>query len=200
MLDQEFWEARYAEEQTGWDLGAVSPPLQAYFEGLQDRSQRILIPGCGRAYEAEYLWQQGFEQVHVLDWSERALADFARRVPGFPRAHLHAGDFFAHQGPYDLVVEQTFFCALDPALRARYVQKMHELLAPGGRLVGLLFNDPLNDDRPPFGGNESEYRALFSGAFILEQLQTAPDSIAPRAGRELFLVARKADLSDGMEP
>jgi len=198
MLDQEFWEARYAEEQTGWDLGSISPPLKAYFEGLRDRSQRILIPGCGRAYEAEYLWQQGFEQVHVLDWSERALTDFARRVPGFPTAHLHAGDFFAHQGPYDLVVEQTFFCALDPALRPRYVQKMHELLAPGGRLVGLLFNDPLNDDRPPFGGNEAEYRALITGTFALEQLQTAPNSIAPRAGREFFLVARKADLSDGL--
>jgi SAM-dependent methyltransferase len=199
MLDQQFWEARYAEERTGWDLGAVSPPLQAYFEELQDRSQRILIPGCGRAYEAEYLWKQGFEQVHVLDWSERALADFARRVPGFPQAHLHAGDFFGHAGPYDLVVEQTFFCALDPALRVRYVQKMRELLAPGGRLVGLLFNDPLNDDRPPFGGSEAEYRALFSGPFLLEQLHTAVNSIAPRAGRELFLVARKADLSDGME-
>lgn len=53
----------------------------------------------------------------------------------------------------------------------------------------------LNDDRPPFGGNEAEYRALFARHFHLEKLETAPDSIAPRAGRELFLMARKADLS-----
>jgi len=195
MLNKEFWEERYALGQTGWDLGEISLPLRNFFEGLEVGNQRILIPGCGRAYEAEFLWRLGFEQVHVLDWSERALADFSQRVPGFPAAHLHAGDFFTHSGPYDLVIEQTFFCALDPVFRSRYVQKMHELLRPSGLLVGLLFNDPLNADRPPFGGSETEYRALFSRYFHLEKLETAPDSIAPRAERELFLMARKADLS-----
>jgi hypothetical protein len=129
--------------------------------------------------------------VHVLDWSPSALEALQERCPDFPAAQLIAGDFFEHQGVYDLVVEQTFFCAIDPALRARYAEKVHSLLAPGGLLAGLLFDDALNTDKPPFGGSEAEYRGLFEPLFDLERLHTAPDSIQPRVGRELFIVARK---------
>ncbi|MCB0780847.1 MAG: SAM-dependent methyltransferase, partial [Flavobacteriales bacterium] len=51
-LDRDFWQQRYADGTTGWDLGAVSPPLKAYFDQLTDKDLRILIPGGGRSYEA----------------------------------------------------------------------------------------------------------------------------------------------------
>ena len=63
-----------------------------------------------------------------------------------------------------VILEQTFFCALDPALRDRYVAHMEQLLAPGGKLVGVLFNDTLNADRPPFGGSQGGVRASFPPA------------------------------------
>ena len=34
---------------------------------------------------------------------------------------------------------------------------MHMLLNEGKSIVGLLFNVPLNQDHPPFGGNKEEY-------------------------------------------
>lgn len=75
-------------------------------------------------------------------------------MPHFPKENLICDDFFNHQNQYDLIVEQTFFCALDPKLRNNYIKKIHELLKPKGKLVGLLFNIPLNTTHPPFGGNE----------------------------------------------
>lgn len=39
-----------------------------------------------------------------------------------------------------VLMEQTFFCAINPSLRKDYVAKMHELLAPNGKLVGVLFD------------------------------------------------------------
>ena len=193
-LNQEFWDERYKKHETGWDLGEISRPLQAYFDGLENQQLRILIPGCGRGYEAEYLWRKGFEHVHVLDWSHLALADFQTRVPDFPSKNLHVGDFFSHQGEYELMVEQTFFCALDPVLRQDYARHVHGLIKPGGHLMGLLFNDPLNDDRHPFGGNQAEYQALLEPYFRIIHLDEAYNSITPRAGRELFLLAEKPEL------
>ena len=191
-LNADFWNERYTTGDTRWDLGAVSTPLEAYFDQLTDKGLEIMIPGGGRSYEAEYLHRLGFGHVHVVDLTGAPFADLLERCPDFPKDHLHVADFFIHAGRYDRIIEQTFFCALDPKLRPRYVERMHELLAPGGKLVGVLFNDPLNTDHPPFGGNAAEYRSLFSRQFPALSLEPCYNSIAPRAGRELWLEAVRA--------
>jgi len=56
-----YWENRYQNQQTGWDIGEISSPLKAYIDQLEDKSIKILIPGAGNAYEAEYLFLNGFK-------------------------------------------------------------------------------------------------------------------------------------------
>jgi SAM-dependent methyltransferase len=158
---------------------------------ITDKSLRILIPGAGNAWEAEYAWKQGFSRVEVVDIAPEAIAAFRSRVPDFPEAQLHLLDFFELDKQYDLVIEQTFFCALDPALRKRYAEKMHEILMPGGKLVGVMFDEPMNPDRPPFGGNTEEYIELFSSYFQEVNISPCYNSIQPRAGREAFVKIRK---------
>lgn len=186
-----FWKERYATGDTGWDLGAVSTPLKAYFDQLTNKDLRILIPGGGRSYEAEYLHRQGFGNVFALDHVAAPFEDLLRSCPGFPQEHLIVSDFFQHEGQYDRIIEQTFFCALDPKLRRQYVGRMHKLLVPGGILAGVLFDDPLNTDHPPYGGNAEEYRQLFGHGFQDLMLTPCHNSIAPRSGRELWLRAAK---------
>ncbi|HQV39367.1 MAG: SAM-dependent methyltransferase [Flavobacteriales bacterium] len=187
----DFWKERYATGDTRWDLGMVSTPLKAYFDQLTNKDLRILIPGGGRSYEAEYLHRSGFRNVFVLDLADAPLADLVRRCPDFPREHLIVGDFFHHQGQYDRIIEQTFFCALHPRFRTSYVDRMHELLVPGGMLTGVLFDDPMDTDHPPYGGDAGEYRQVFGHKF--EELTLAPchNSVEPRAGREVWLRAVK---------
>lgn len=190
-LSKEFWDERYQMSATGWNVGQITQPLKDYVDQLEDNSLRILIPGCGNSYEAEYLHQLGFGNVHVIDISELPLINFQQRVPSFPSAHLHFEDFFQHQGAYDLILEQTFFCAIDPALRDDYVRKMAELLVPGGKLVGVLF-DKVPNDPPPYGGDEAEYRARFEPHFAAVKIERCYNSIAPRMDRELFILVQKA--------
>jgi methyl halide transferase len=186
-LDADFWSGRYQQGQTGWDAGSVTTPLKTYFDQLTDTSLKILIPGGGNSHEAEYLFSRGFNNVWVIDLSPLPLANLAARLPGFPSNQLVEGDFFAHAGQYDLIVEQTFFCAIDPALRSRYARKMCELLKPGGKLVGVLFDDDLNSDQPPFGGHAPEYQTYFEPYFQFLVFEPCYNSIKPRAGRELFI-------------
>jgi len=186
-LSAQFWNDRYRAGLTQWDLGEASPPLKAYFDQLSDKNMRILIPGAGNAYEAEYLHQQGFTNVFVVDMAPEALQNIAKRVPSFPEEHLVESNFFDHIGSYGLIVEQTFFCALHPSFREQYVAHMHQLLQPKGKLVGLLFNAPLNNDKPPFGGDKATYQSLFEKQFEMSVIETAYNSVEPRAGRELFI-------------
>ncbi len=90
-----------------------------------------------------------------------------------------------------MILEQTFFCALDPILRENYVSKMHELLSEKGKIAGLLFNFPLTEAGPPFGGNSDEYKTIFSEKFTILQLEIAYNSIKPRANKELFFTFEK---------
>lgn len=186
-LNHSFWNDRYIHNQLGWDLGEPSKPLKSFLDSWKNKSSAVLIPGAGNAYEAEYAWNSGMEHVTVLDLSEEALKGFHKRVPDFPSNHLIQQDFFKHDGKYDLILEQTFFCALHPSLRADYVKKMADLLPSGGHLAGVLFNLPLNEDRPPFGGKESDYKPLFVEYFNLIAWEECQNSISARQGSEWFI-------------
>ena len=190
-LNKEYWNNRYVTNDFGWDAGEVTLPLKTYIEQLDNKDLTILIPGAGNAYEAEFLFNKGFKKVTVLDFAEAPLQNIKKRVPDFSLEQLIQQDFFEHQGQYDLILEQTFFCAIQPSLRQKYVQHMNQLLKPNGKLVGLLFNDVLNDDQPPFGGNKKEYEDLFSKEFHINIMEPCYNSIKPRQGRELFIMMQK---------
>jgi thiopurine S-methyltransferase len=193
-LAESFWTGRYDSERTGWDIGYVSTPLKAYIDQLRQRDLRVLIPGCGNAYEGFYLWARGFRRLSLIDLSERPVQGlrqaFEQAYGEGPRI-LH-GDFFEHTGTYDLILEQTFFCALPPEARPAYARKMHALLAPAGRLVGVLFNRRFEHEGPPFGGDADEYRTYFEGYFRFHAWAPCTHSIPPRQGMEWWMNLQKA--------
>ena len=182
-----YWEERWKNDQTGWDIGHPSPPITEYFDQITDKDARILIPGCGNAWEGQYLIEQGFKHVTLLDISASAVEHIKRHLPASAHDHIVLGDFFEWEDEVDYVVEQTFFCALHPSLRADYVKQAHRILVPGGKLVGVLFDRTFGHDHPPFGGSKEEYLPLFQSLFDLAHFEPCTNSIAPRAGTELFI-------------
>ena len=186
-LNKNFWDLRYQNNEIGWDIGYISTPLKKYIDQLTDKNIKILIPGGGNSYEAEYLHNLGFKNVFVVDISPTALTNLKNRVPDFPKNHFINIDFFKLNNSFDLILEQTFFCALTPKLRDNYVLKMNQILRPNGKLVGLLFNIPLNKDRPPFGGTKKEYLSYFKTYFKIEIMELSYNSISERTNNELFI-------------
>jgi thiopurine S-methyltransferase len=195
ILDESFWENRYKKNDIGWDIGYVSTPLKTYFDQLTNKELKILLPGGGNSYEAEYLYHSGFKNTHVIDLSETALSNLKVRVPDFPDSNLIHDNFFDLEAKFDLIIEQTFFCAIDPSLRHNYVAKTHELLLEKGKLVGLLFNVVLNVDHPPYGGSKEEYRSLFDTYFDLDIFDLSYNSIPERRSNELFIKFIKNPIS-----
>lgn len=187
QLNDNFWNERWLTNETQWDIGYPAPAIAEFVDSLPDKTIRILIPGCGNAYEAEYLHDHGFTNVFVVDYAGEALRRFAERVPSFPKHHLLQSDFFLlDAGKFDLIIEQTFFCAIDPSLREKYEEKMQEILNENGMLVGLLFTSVPNEQGPPFPGTVSEYEALFGKRFTIHKMEPCKNSIKPREGRELW--------------
>jgi SAM-dependent methyltransferase len=186
-LSELFWENKYKKNKIGWDLGEVSPPLKTYIDQLTNKDLKILIPGGGNSYEAEYLFNSGFNNTYVLDISKTALENIKKRVPKFPSSQLIHANFFDLNMTFDLVIEQTFFCAIDPNLRANYAVKIKNLLHEKGKLVGVLFDAKLNKDHPPFGGNIKEYTTYFESYFKMDVFTKCYNSFHNRQEMELFM-------------
>lgn len=186
-LDKNYWDNRWANAETGWDIGYASPAIVKYMEQFPDKDASILIPGCGNAYEAMSLVEMGFQHIVLLDISEQAVNKLRERFGAMPEVKLVCDDFFRHTGAYDLIIEQTFFCALDPSLRPAYVRKANSLLKEGGQLIGLLFNRDFEAAGPPFGGHKEEYLNLFMPHFHIHKMEPCYNSIPPRASFELFV-------------
>lgn len=189
-MDKKYWENRYQKQETGWDAGAITTPLKEYIDQLKNKELKILIPGAGNGYEFDYLVTNGFKNVTVIDIAEQPIINLKKRNPKFIENFIQA-DFFDLSEKFDLIVEQTFFCALNPELRHDYVTKMHSILNENGKMAGLLFDFPLTEVGPPFGGSKEEYLSLFSDTFIIKKLEKAYNSIKPRKDKELFFIFEK---------
>ena len=189
-LNQEYWDTQYKVKATGWDIGSVSGPIKTIVDALENKNSSILIPGCGNSYEAEYLLKQGFTNVTVIDIAPTLVAAISEKFADNENIKVVLGDFFKLEGKYDLIIEQTFFCALPPTMRQKYVWKMHQLLAENGKIEGLLFNRDF-DVSPPFGGNKAEYEQLFAASFDLVKLELCQNSIEKRTNTELVIDFQK---------
>lgn len=190
-MNSMYWSERYQNSDTSWNAKQITTPIKDYIDQLDDKCVRILIPGVGHGHELVYLHEQGFEDVTAVDIAPEPLMYIKNRLVDFPEEKLIQGDFFELTGQFDLILEQTFFCALDPSLRERYVRKVAELLSERGKLVGLLFDFPLEQNTPPFGGSQIEYERLFAKHLNIKKIERAYNSIKPRAGRELFIQIEK---------
>ncbi len=185
--EADFWDQRYQNKQTGWDAQQVTTPIKEYIDQVENKSLKILIPGCGNAHEAEYLLAKGFQNITILDYAPTVVEELQKKYKDRKEIKVICQDFFQHTEQYDLVLEQTFFCALLPSQREDYVQQMRKIILPKGRLVGVLFNKDFGNDHPPYGGSLDEYQKIFKPYFQIQTMEKCYNSIPPRRDAEIFI-------------
>ena len=186
-FDQNYWETRWQKNETAWDIGHPSPAIKEYLDQYPDKNVAILIPGCGNAYEAEYMIEQGFTNITLIDISPEAVERVKLKFKEKKEVEILCVDFFTHQGKYDLIIEQTFFCAIPPARRTEYFKHSSELLNENGKITGVLFDKEFNQPFPPFGGNADVYKKLLAPYFTVKKMEKCYNSILPRANSEIFI-------------
>jgi SAM-dependent methyltransferase len=191
LLDQTYWNSRWKKEETGWDIGMPSPAITEYILQYTNNDAAILIPGCGNAHEADFLIENGFKNITLIDIAPEAVERIKKRFEGKTQVRILCEDFFKHNGEYDLIIEQTFFCAIHPSKRNEYAQKTASLLKNKGKIIGVLFDKNFEQQGPPFGGCSSEYKSIFNPYFEIKKIESCYNSIIPRKGCELFIIMIK---------
>ncbi|MGE3262457.1 MAG: methyltransferase domain-containing protein [Bacteriovoracia bacterium] len=196
-LSADAWNQFYQDANTPWDLSGPTPEFERLLEEKQiPLGAVVLVPGGGRGHDAIRYAQAGCE-VDLVDFAPQALQlslELAHKAAA--KVYAYRQDFFVlptlpyHRGRYDILLEYTFFCAIDPALRPRYVEAVAQLLKPGGLLVGLFFPLESEKEGPPFLVSREEVENLFRPYFELK-IEAPQRSVKPRAGREFLGLFRR---------
>jgi SAM-dependent methyltransferase len=175
--DPEFWTSRYLAGTTPWDFGGVPAALKSFL-ARSSAPGKVLIPGCGSGYEVQAFHAAGYD-VTAIDFSPAAVEQ-AKKVLGILAERIVLGDFFSYdfeQQRFDLIYERTFLCSMPPPRRRNYVNRVADLLLPGGRLIGLFLYDQSSLSGPPFPLTRTEGAQLFNSCFQLIRSEPVTDSL-----------------------
>jgi SAM-dependent methyltransferase len=193
-----FWEGRYREGNTRWDLGAPTPSFVALLESdAAPPPGTIAVVGCGRGHDVLYFARHGF-QATGFDFAPSAIAAgraaaAAASLDG--QARFEQTDIFdlpqRYPEAFDYVLERACFCAIDPQDRPRYVDVVRQILRPGGRLLAEFFvGGPGVEGGPPFPAESQALRHYFEPAFAVERMDT-PRLRGSRPGMDQFAILRR---------
>jgi len=159
-------------------------------------TRHALVPGCGIGHDARLLADQGCS-VHAIDISDTALERaILLHLSDQPSLNFEKADFLDKTNNlpdfhFDLLLEHTCFCAIDPSDRLRYTRAASRALKPGGLLLGIFFTDMENDDGPPYPSSHNEIQTLFSPFFDIVEVWKPSRTFPGREGEESMYLMRR---------
>ena len=201
----DFWDLRFNTGVIPWNAGGVPAEVTAFardFRRLRFPAQletdaarplrelRILIPGCGHAFEAACFAALG-GQVTALDFSAAAITKAREVLGNWPGELLHA-DFFAYEppSPPDLIYERAFLCALPRKCWRDYAGKTAALLPAGALLAGFFLYGE-EGKGPPFAAAPETVRDLLGPFFSCVEDRASLDPLPMFPGERWQVWRRK---------
>ncbi|MCC6137545.1 MAG: methyltransferase domain-containing protein [Bdellovibrionaceae bacterium] len=186
-----FWEERYTNTNTPWDLNGPHPAIEPILQQLKLQKSRVLNLGCGRGHDAHLLAKKG-HIVTAVDISPRAIQDAKTLYPKPPTLTFVEDDVFALKdtSKVDVIFEHTLFCAIPPEKRKDLIRIWKNTLDDTGYLLGVFFVHPKRFG-PPYGCSEWELRELLEPHFRLMYWKRWEVSPSRRHGTELVIFAQK---------
>jgi len=187
--DPQFWDLRYDAGFAPWDAGKVPAQLDAY--ARRAPRGRVLVPGCGSAWDVRCFAENGWD-VLGIDFSTEAL-EAARVILGPFADRVRRADFFAPlaEAPFDTVYERALLCALPRRLWPAWGARMAELVRPAGKIVGFFYFDE-GERGPPFPFHAAdELAGLLEPAFERFEDAPVPDSVSVFVGKERWQAWRR---------
>ncbi|TIB42513.1 hypothetical protein E3P86_00359 [Wallemia ichthyophaga] len=200
--NEQGWEAIWRlSDKPPWDNGDVQPLLKHYLEKgalhlpEPNRNVKVLVPGCGKGYDAIYFAKMGYSTTGI-DISPEGVRLATELAEGVEGVQFKCADFFVEEEEYDVVYDYTFFCALPLERRGEYADKMKRTVKQGGVLITLVF--PIKEELvdgveqgPPFGYTPELYKDILGDGFECVLDEYPPITTENRDKKRMNVFLRK---------
>ena len=188
-MKKEFWLEKWHAGEIGFHRSEYNPNLLKWWPTLDAKSHDVvLVPLCGKTLDLRWL-AGGNHVVLGAELSPLAVEAFFEEL-GEPAEVVVQGNHRLHSLQRLTIVEGDFFewphldspratrfydraatIALPPELRTKYLQVLHDALAPGATGLFLTIEYPDNEmSGPPFSVPPSRLSEACDGLFELELL------------------------------
>ena len=191
----EYWDNKYINNEDQWDLNQPTPIFINWSKTLKDK-KKILIPGAGKGHDAIYLAEKGHD-VYAVDYSIQAT-DYIRKAAQNKKVKINVinKNLFSlnkYYNFFDIFLEYTFYCAISPSERSRYIKESYKLLKNDGQFIGIFLplNKNISEGGPPFSVNIDETINKFSKYYKLLECYKSTNSIKSRVGNEIYVSMEK---------
>tara|TARA_B100001029_G_C15014301_1_gene426290 strand:+ start:63 stop:695 length:633 start_codon:yes stop_codon:yes gene_type:complete len=194
--NSKFWDDCYKSGNIGWDLGKPTPIFNNWILNQKEK-YKICILGSGYGWDAINFALYG-HSVTAVDFSKAAIDVLSKNAikKRIIIDILHENIFNLdkiYDSEFDIVLEYTCFCAINPNDRSKYINIVSSILKDNGRLVAIFFplDKKISEGGPPYGVDIHNTLILFNKYFNLEVIENSNLSIKPRLNREKFVILRK---------
>jgi thiopurine S-methyltransferase len=189
-MEQDFWHARWQNNQIGFHEGTPNALLVAHFVALGvPAGGRIFVPLCGKSQDMLWLRAQGYTVVGA-ELSRLAVEQFfaelgltpavtpAGRLERFEADGivLLVGDIFDLDpgvlGAVNAIYDRAALVALPALLRERYAAHLAKLTNAAPQLLVTFEYDQTRQAGPPFSVSEEEVRRHYGATYSLARAET----------------------------
>jgi Thiopurine S-methyltransferase (TPMT) len=183
-----------------WDSHVMQPLLQ---DGNSSKPVNVFVPLCGKSVDMKYFANlPNVGTVLGIDAVPKAMEEFAKENPDLgisqqtrrcpelelwkgDKITLLCGDFFRLDAQWTTKLglppllcnacwDYGSMVAIDPSLRADYVQVLRSVMSPGGIILlstyvrgwGITKTTEGKPAGPPYDLDEDEVQRLFSGEWV----------------------------------
>jgi len=168
-------------------------PVFSNWVAGQNGCKSICVLGAGNGYDPINFAKYG-HKVTAVDFSKRAVDNLSKTSLAMDlKIDIRYMDLFKlgelFSAYFDVVIEYTCLCAIDPDRRAEFCKVVHKILKQKGEFISLLFpiNKEDNREGPPFGINLDSMKSIFREKFRICNLKYYNETISARKGNEIFI-------------
>ncbi|MDD1829707.1 thiopurine S-methyltransferase [Photobacterium sp. ZSDE20] len=201
MNNPEFWHNKWAANQIGFHLEDVNPLLIEFWKKTDPSYEKsVFVPLCGKSEDLIWLASK-HEEVQGVELSQIAVRAFfsehfytptVTQISGqhelyqFDELSVYTGDYFtAPIQPVDIIYDRASLVALPEEMRVQYVERLKQLLKPGGKILLVTLDyDQSEMAGPPFSVPKLEIDQLFAGYKITMLNQDIADDEHPKIAKK----------------
>lgn len=201
MNNPEFWHNQWAANQIGFHLEDVNPLLIEFWKRTDPSYEKsVFVPLCGKSEDLIWLASK-HEEVQGVELSQIAVRAFfsehfytptVTQINGqhelyqFDELSVYTGDYFtAPIQPVDIIYDRASLVALPEEMRVQYVERLKQLLKPGGKILLVTLDyDQSEMAGPPFSVPKLEIDQLFAGYKITLLNQDIADDEHPKIAKK----------------
>ncbi|MFI3274757.1 thiopurine S-methyltransferase [Vibrio sp.] len=201
MNNPEFWHNKWAANQIGFHLEDVNPLLIEFWKKTDPSYEKsVFVPLCGKSEDLIWLASK-HEEVQGVELSQIAVRAFfsehfytptVTQISGqhelyqFDELSVYTGDYFtAPIQPVDIIYDRASLVALPEEMRVQYVERLKQLLKPGGKILLVTLDyDQSEMAGPPFSVPKLEIDQLFAGYKITLLNQDIADDEHPKIAKK----------------